>query len=132
MTLLPDDRKAIIEYRIERSYLALREAEYVAKGDYWNLAANRLYYAAFYMCEALLLANQLAASTHAGVSRMINLHFIKTEIIAKEDGRLLGKLFRMRQTGDYDDLSDWQENEILPLFPQVKQLLDTLRSLIPE
>ena len=129
MTLLPDDRKAIIEYRIERSYLALREAEYVAKGDYWNLAANRLYYAAFYMCEALLLANQLAASTHAGVSRMISLHFIKTEIIAKEDGRLLGKLFRMRQTGDYEDLTDWSENEVKPYIDKAKYLIDKIENL---
>lgn len=125
-----EDRRAIIEYRKERSYLALREAEYVAKGGFWNLAANRLYYSALYMCMAVLISRGISASTHEGVSRMMNLHFIKPGILKSEDGKLLGRLFRMRKTGDYDDLSDWEEEEILPLFPKTKELVDKLSSLI--
>ena len=130
MTLSNEDRKAIISYRIERSHTALTEAEYVAKGNFWNLAANRLYYAAFYICEALLLDNQISTSSHVGVSRMINLHFIRNGILTKEDGVLLGRLFRMRQTGDYDDLSDWTEEEILPMFSDVKDLISKIQNLI--
>lgn len=55
MTLTDDERKAIIDYRIERAEMSFKEAEFVASGNFWNLAANRLYYSAFYMCEALLL-----------------------------------------------------------------------------
>ncbi|MDE5750735.1 MAG: HEPN domain-containing protein [Duncaniella sp.] len=130
MTLTPEDRAAIIEYRKERSLVALREAEYVAKGGFWNLAANRLYYSAFYMCEALLLANQISTNSHAGVSRMMNLHFVKTGKLSLEEGSLLGRLFRMRQTGDYDDLSDWQESEIMPMFPLVEKLINKIEALI--
>lgn len=125
-----EDRQAIIEYRKERSYQALKEAEYVAKGGFWNLTANRLYYSALYMCMALLISEGISASTHEGVSRMMNLFFIKTGKLRKEEGKLLGKLFRMRKTGDYDDLSDWEEEEILPLFPKVKELVDKICSLI--
>lgn len=132
MTLTPDDRTAIIEYRIERSHKALEEAEYVARGGFWNLAANRLYYSAFYICEALLLKNQIATTSHAGVSRMMNMHFVRTGKIDVEDGRLLGNLFRMRQTGDYDDLSDWSEDEIRPIFPKVLNLLSKIEKLINE
>lgn len=132
MTLNPEDRQAIIDYRKDRSYQALKEAEYVAKGKFWNLAANRLYYSALYMCMALLISNGITATTHEGVARMMNLHFIKTGKLDREDGRLLGKLFRMRKTGDYDDLSDWDEYEILPLFPKAKELVDKIKSLITD
>ena len=98
MTLSNDDRKAIIQYRIERAKNTMIKVDYVIKGKFWNLAANRLYYALFYMCEALLLKNKISASTHTGVNRMIGVHFVKTGKLNKEDSRLIGEVFRMRQT----------------------------------
>lgn len=130
MTLTDEERKAIVDYRIERAEASFREAEFVVTGKFWNLAANRLYYAAFYMCEALLLKNKIATSSHAGVIRMMSLHFVRTGLLSKEEGILLSNLFRMRQTGDYNDLTDWSEQEIMPLFPKVKNLLEKLCSLI--
>ena len=61
---------------------------------------------------------------------MMHLHFIKEGILTEEEGNLLGKLFRMRQTGDYDDLWDWSERDILPLLPETKHLISKIESLI--
>lgn len=130
MTLTPEDRQVIIDYRIEHAHKTIEEAEYVAKGGFWNLAANRLYYATFYMCEALLLKNKITTQSHGGVSRMINLHFVKTNKLNAEDSRLLSKLFRMRQAGDYEDLTDWTKEEIEPIFPLTKQLISKFEELI--
>lgn len=130
MTLSPEDRKAIIDYRIERSHSTIKEVEFIITGKFWNLAANRLYYALFYICEAVLLSRQLTTSSHAGVSRMMNLHFIKEGLLSEEEGALLARLFRMRQTGDYDDLWDWTEKDILPLLPDTKKLIAKIESLI--
>ena len=132
MTLSPEERKVIVEYRIERAFETLKEVEYVAKGGFWNLAANRLYYSLFYICVALLLNSHISTTTHAGVNRMINLHFVRTGKLDKEDAALLGDVFRMRQTGDYDDLMDWREDQIIPLIPKVKSLVDKLQTLITE
>ncbi len=130
MTLSPEDRKAIIDYRIERSHSTIKEVEFIITGKFWNLAANRLYYALFYICEAVLLSRQLTTSSHAGVSRMMNLHFIKEGLLSEEEGALLARLFRMRQTGDYDDLWDWTEKDIMPLLPDTKKLIAKIESLI--
>lgn len=132
MTLSDQERDAVVKYRLEKSYNTLEEAEYVSKGNYWNLAANRLYYTIFYACEALLLSRRINASTHAGVGSMMSLHFVKTGLLTKDEGKLIGILLRMRQTGDYDDLSDWTEEEIVPMFPRVRTLLKRLESLIPQ
>ncbi|MDE6342893.1 MAG: HEPN domain-containing protein [Muribaculaceae bacterium] len=130
MTLTTEDRQAIIEYRIERAHNTMKEVEFIITGKFWNLAANRLYYSVFYICEALLLSRQISASSHTGVSRMMHLHFIKNGILNEEEGALLGRLFRMRQTGDYDDLWDWTERDILPLISETKHLMSKIESLI--
>lgn len=132
MTLTSDDRKAIIDYRIERSHSSFKEVEFIITGKFWNLAANRLYYSVYYMCEALLLSRQISTSTHTGISRMMHMHFVKNGILTEEEGALLGKLFRMRQTGDYDDLWDWSEKDILPLLPETNRLIIKIESLISE
>lgn len=132
MTLSSLDRQAIIDYRIEKSRNTLKEAEYVIAGEFWSLAANRMYYATFYACEALLIKNQISPSTHSGVSHMMNLHFVKTEILTHEDKTLLSALFRMRQTGDYDDLTDWTQEDIEPLYPKAEELIDKLLSIIDQ
>ena len=130
MTLTTEDRQAIIEYRIERAHNTMKEVEFIITGKFWNLAANRLYYSVFYICEALLLSRQISASSHTGVSRMMHLHFIKNGILNEEEGALLGRLFRMRQTGDYDDLWDWTERDILPMISETKHLMSKIESLI--
>lgn len=132
MTLSDEERQAIIGYRIERSDATMNEAEYVCAGGFWNLTANRLYYATFYICEALLLQNKISSNTHAGVIRMMNLHFVRNGILSQEDGALLGRLFRMRQTGDYDDLSDWTGEEIRPMIEVVKSLISKIKGLIEQ
>lgn len=36
----------------------------------------------------------------------------------------------MRQSGDYDDLFDWEEEDVAPIIPIVEKLLEKMKSLI--
>lgn len=130
MSLSTEDRQAIIEYRIERALETFLEAKYVAAGNFWNLAANRLYYSVYYACVALLLKSNISTTSHAGVIRMMNLHFVRSGILDMEEGKLLKRLFRMRQTGDYDDLNDWGSEDILPYMESTENLINKLISLV--
>ncbi|HEB11640.1 MAG TPA: HEPN domain-containing protein [Spirochaetales bacterium] len=77
----------------------------VEEGDY-DFASSRAYYAAFYAMEAVLLTKELSYSKHTGVISAFNQHFVKTDIFPKEFSKSISRLFRERQTGDYDfDLS---------------------------
>lgn len=53
---------------------------------------------------------------------MISKSFVQNNILTVEDSRLLGRLFAMRQSGDYDDLFDWDEKDVTPLIPKVEDL----------
>lgn len=57
MTLNPDERNAIVSYRLEKALNTIKEVKDVGALGYWNLAANRLYYAAYYASTALLIHN---------------------------------------------------------------------------
>ncbi len=130
MTLTIDERKALINYRVQRSYSCMTEAEDVAKLAHWNLVANRLYYAVYYMASALLIEKGLHAQTHSGVIHLLGLHFVKTEILSSNDGRLFSRLFEMRQSGDYDDLFEITSEEVLPYINQTRELIMRMEKLL--
>lgn len=59
MTMNADDIKAIVYYRKQKAHQTLQEAEEMIQSAHWNLAIQRLYYAAFYMASALLIKIEL-------------------------------------------------------------------------
>lgn len=123
-------RRDIIQYRIEKSYKSLDEATAVAKLQYWNLTGNRLYYSVFHMASALLLDKGMSAKTHAGVIHLIGEKFIATGLLDKSYGKLFSRLYELRQSGDYDDMYDATEEEVLPYFEKVRKFLDEMKKLI--
>lgn len=130
MTLTSEEKNDIIQYRIEKSLQALKEARDNISMDNWNLAVNRLYYATFYMAIAVNLSKGETAKSHSGVFSIIAKNYIATGIMSKEAGALYRKLFSMRQTGDYDDLFDWTEEDVLPLLNPTESLIASMRELI--
>ena len=54
---IPEEIKAIIAYRIDKSDQALKEAKDNAALGNWSLVVNRLYYAVFDMALALLFVS---------------------------------------------------------------------------
>lgn len=61
---------------------------------------------------------------------MIGLSFVKDGILTNDDAHLIGRLFSMRQTGDYEDLFDWEAEDVLPLIPKVEDLIYRITCLI--
>ncbi|MBD5292972.1 MAG: HEPN domain-containing protein [Bacteroides sp.] len=131
MTLKSEERNSIVAYRLEKAYSTIQQVKDVGNLGYWSLAANRLYYAVYYACVALLIHHGIEASTHRGVIRMISDKFVRTGILTPEDSKLIGRLFTMRQTGDYDDLYDWEESDVMPLIPKAEEFVMRVARLIP-
>lgn len=123
-------RKDLVKYRIEKAYKSLEEAKAVANLKYWNLTGNRLYYCVFHMASALLLDKGFTAKTHAGVIHLIGEKFISTGLLDKSYGRLFSRLYELRQSGDYDDMYDATEEEVVPYFEKVNAFIKAMESLI--
>ncbi|MBQ2968873.1 MAG: HEPN domain-containing protein [Bacteroidaceae bacterium] len=128
--LTMEEKRAIIGYRRQKAYDSMNEVTEVAKLGFWNLAGNRLYYAAYHMASALLLDKGFSARTHSGVIHLIGQNFIAKGFLDKSYGRLFTRLFDLRQSGDYDDLYDATEEEILPLIDKTKSFIKAMEDLL--
>lgn len=131
-SLNKEERNILVKYRFEKAIESLEQVKGVMGLKYWNIAANRLYYSAYYACSALLLNMGIETSTHKGVIRMISMKFVKEGILPLSDSQLLSRLFSMRQTGDYDDLMDWNEEDISPLIPHVEDFINRIKILLKD
>lgn len=130
MPLTDEERKAIVGYRLEKSYDALVEAKDCASMGHWNLAANRLYYAAYYASSALLISAGYVAKTHDGTIGLIGQHYVRTGILTNEDGSLLARLQNMRHTGDYDDFLDWTQEDVEPYILKTEAFIKKIKDII--
>lgn len=121
-------REDIIQYRLRRALDTFEDAEILAKNQKWNSAINRLYYSVYYAVSALLLSSNLKTTTHNGVKYSFNEHFIKTERLPKELGKLYSQLFSFRQKGDYDDLYDFNQEKVESFFEPAKKMIGTIEN----
>ncbi len=124
MSLDQETRINTVLYRIEKAQATWDDAMVAIEHKRWNMATNRLYYAVFHAASALLISKNIVANTHRGFLSQISLHLVKAEVITKEEGRLIRRLFELRHEDDYEDFIDTEEEEIKEITPQVRQLLD--------
>ncbi len=95
---LSDQLQAMLQKAVRAIVAANR---HIAEGDY-DFASSRAYYAAFYAMEAVLVTKGLSFSKHSSVISAFNRHFVKTGFFPKEFSKMISRLFRERQAGDYE------------------------------
>lgn len=130
MSLTQEERKAIIDYRMEKAEATYEEARKVFSLDMYNLTANRLYYSVYYASTALLLHNCLSSHTHRGTMTLFHLHFVKTGMISQQLGGLFRQLYGMRHEGDYEDFIDFSKDMIEPYFPMVVEFINKVKGFL--
>ena len=97
---MADNSKEISE-NLQRAQTSINAAKDMVEKEYYDIAASRAYYAAFYAASALLLKENIDTSKHSGVIALIHQHFVKTGKLDKEQGKNLNWLFELRGIGDY-------------------------------
>lgn len=125
-------RDELIEYRLLRANETLVEADYNATGGYYNAAVNRLYYACYYAASALMVKNDLEASSHKGIKTMLGLNFIRTGVLDPKYGRIYQQLFENRQSGDYEDFVYCDKELFDILRPQAENFVSAIACLIQD
>lgn len=77
-----------------------------------------------------MLDKGFVARSHSGVIHMVGKEFISTGFLDKRDGKLLSRLFELRQSGDYDDLYNATEDEVFPYIERTETFLNEMAGLI--
>ncbi|MBQ9355944.1 MAG: HEPN domain-containing protein [Prevotella sp.] len=123
MSLNHEERTDVVTYRLEKAARTFEQVKFNLPSHYWELIANRMYYAVYYAVSALLIANGYTTKTHESVIRSFGLHFVKTGIFPTEYGKLINKLFTLRLTGDYNDHYDLEEEDVIPYLDSTEKLI---------
>ena len=126
----PQLRSELVNYRIEKSMLALKEAEIMAQNELFDNAVTRLYYACFYVTLGLLIDNQITTSSHRGVKAMLSLHFVKKNLLETKHIRTYSELLNGRQLSDYEDFFYQDKESYEEYLKKAKEFIETIKSLI--
>jgi uncharacterized protein (UPF0332 family) len=90
-----------IDANLARARQSLAAARKLASEAYYDFAASRAYYAAFYAATALLLSKELTYNKHSGVIASVHREFVRNRRLDVQHGKNLNWLFELRGIGDY-------------------------------
>ncbi len=77
-----------------------------------------------------MLSRGLEARSHAQVRSEFHKHLVRPGLLSRDDGRLYGRLFDLRQLGDYVPGRSLSAEDLGPLLEGAPGLLGRLRRLI--
>lgn len=110
----------------------IRSARVLADDGDFDSAASRLYYAMFFIAEALLAARGASFSSHSAVISAFGQQFAKTREIDPRFHRALLAGFSQRQLGDYAVYSGLSDLDIESLTGEAVSFLAAGRSWLHE
>jgi uncharacterized protein (UPF0332 family) len=105
----------------------IRSAQLLAENGDLDSAASRLYYAMFFVAEALLDAKGLTFSSHRAVISAYGQHFARTKVLDPRFHQALLSAFSQRQIADYAFDADLQPEDITRLTVDAVDFLNAGR-----
>jgi uncharacterized protein (UPF0332 family) len=108
---------------LDKAERFIRSAQLLAADGDFDSAASRLYYAMFYIAEALLEARGLSFSSHRAVISAFGQYFAKTKDVDPRFHQMLLAAFSQRQLGDYAIESGINEIIISAMLSDAKDFM---------
>ena len=93
---------------------------------------NRSYYAAFYAGLALLQTIGKGSSKHSGVISLLHQGFFQTNILPREYGRIINRLFELRQKSDYEVTSQVEQSTAIEVKENAANFVNLARQFLTE
>jgi len=121
---------ALLRYRIQQAKETFHEAEILLNQSAYRGTINRAYYAMFYSVLALLATKKLGTSKHSGVVSLFDREFVKTGLFPRELSRSLRLAFDRRQTHDYGELIEIDEQIAQETLADAKGFISTVESYL--
>ena len=119
-----------IKANLERAAQSIQAARQLASSGYYDFAASRAYYAAFYAATALLLHEGMEFKKHSAVIASVHQKFVKTGKLDKVHGKHLNWLFELRGIGDYGGLAHVSLHESERAIEAAEQFLEAIQTLL--
>lgn len=119
-----------IAANLRRAEQSIQAAGELAGGGYFDFAASRAYYGAFYAATAVLLHEGFEFKKHSGVIAAIHQKFVKTGKLDNKLGRDLNWLFEMRDVGDYGVTLHVRQEDAAKAILAAEVFLNAVKAMI--
>jgi uncharacterized protein (UPF0332 family) len=128
--LKPEDKDALISYRMQRAEESLKAAEIMYDKKMLVFAMNRIYYSLFYAVQAVVILKDVSFSKHGQVKAFFNREFIKTGLMPISLGRIYNKAFEYRQKFDYVDFAEPDDDLVQSYLKDAAVFLDAIKKYL--
>ena len=132
MSLDKEKRDTVVSLEIAKAFTTQEEVDLLVEKGYWNAAANRLYYSVFHAVSALLIHDGIRIKSHKGAGVMLNQHYIQTNKISPELGKLYRRLELMREESDYNCFYNTSPEELKKELEPARELIDTIAKMVSQ
>lgn len=134
--MLNSDSVSMAKYRLEKAKNDLSAAKIIAEQGYYEVAANRSYYAIFHAARAVLALTEQDFRKHSGVIAFFRKEYVKTGIFEKRLSDIIQDAFEIRTDCDYEDFyvvaKEDVEQQIANAEYFIIQIENYLQSVISE
>ncbi len=128
--MTPAERSDYVQYRIQRAIATLEEARTLLCQGHLHGTVNRIYYSMFYAVNALALQHGFSTSSHSQLRGYFNREFVKTGKIPVALGKSFGFAYDNRTKGDYQDLVEFDQEQVEELMHDAKSFVYAISNLI--
>jgi uncharacterized protein (UPF0332 family) len=122
----------VLEAMLAKADDKIRVARNSFDDEFYDDAASRAYYAAFFAVTAVLAHHGLTFSSHGKVLGAFNKELIKPGLFPADTAQKLERLFKDRQIGDYDAEHSIEREEAEQDIADAELILDACRRYLEQ
>ncbi len=100
--MVPEDKIEVARALIRKAEEHLETARLALERGLYRDAISRAYYSAYSSASAVLVLMGHQPRTHKGLITMVGLHLVNTGLLSREDGKIIVRLYEMRESSDYE------------------------------
>lgn len=124
------ERNTVVTLQREKAHKFISQAKLMCNQSFWDLAANRYYYACYHIIQALFIQRGLSAKTHSGLLRTFGQNYIMTNIVDDKFGPFLAKLMQLRIKADYNCSFNASEADVTNIAKGAEELVDVIDAML--
>lgn len=124
------DQSVLVDYRRNKAFETLDDAEKLINLNMLSLAMNRIYYSGFYIVNALMLVDNKKFTKHRQLIGWFNKEYLKPNLINREIGKLLNASYERRTALDYHDYTTVTKSEARFYLKEMRKFIAEVDKLI--
>lgn len=126
-----NEREEIAKAYLEKAKEHLKAAKISLEYGLFRDAISRAYYSVYSAAYSILYLLGKVPKTHAGLRTSFSL-LVREGVVEVEYGKIISKLYEMRETSDYDPISFYGEEEAEQAVSDAERFLFRMEGLFEE